>query len=365
MNGKIENMNRREFLKVGAGVATFAAFPGLAKAVAKPPFHWAFLVHFGRKLWGDLPMTYKRDGKMFGQLNDEEFAALQTPEWSNPDHVRFQEDLWRELSAKLKADGCNMIVVDIAEFLKYPSHPEIAVKGSWESARLRAEVERLTGMGFTVVPKLNFSTCHHAWLGIYSRMVSTPKYYEVCSDLIRDTLEVFRGTPYLHIGFDEEARVEYQRQSTFVCARKGDLWWHDFNWFVRECEKHGVRCWAWADWARGKDRDSADEVARRLPKSVILSPYSYTVDKPTNDHPHIKPMLELAAHGFDVFPGASNCYRVPESYPAIAAWAQANLPAEHHLGMLMAPWMPTAWPCKRLLLAASDLIAEARRRTKA
>lgn len=34
MKGKTENMNRREFLKVGAGVSTFAAFPGLAKAVA-------------------------------------------------------------------------------------------------------------------------------------------------------------------------------------------------------------------------------------------------------------------------------------------------------------------------------------------
>ena len=35
-------------------------------------------------------------------------------------------------------------------------------------------------------------------------MVSTPEYYKVCADVIRDTAEVF-GTPrYFHLGFDEE-----------------------------------------------------------------------------------------------------------------------------------------------------------------
>lgn len=328
-------------------------------------FHWAFLAHFGMNLWGDLPMTFKRDGMIVGQLTDEEYAAILTDEWRLHDHVRFDEKLWRDLSAQLKADGCNMVVVDVAEFLRYPSHPELAVKGSWSAERLRAEIERLNGMGFTVVPKLNFSTCHHFWLGEYARMVSTPKYYEVCSDIIRDTLEVFRGTPYLHIGFDEEAHVEYQRWSTLVVARRGDLWWHDFNWFIREAEKHGVRAWAWADWASGKDGQTIDEIARRLPKSLVLTPYSYTVAKPTREHPHFKPFIELPAHGFDIFPCASNCYRCPEGFPAMAEWNLANVPSEHYLGMLMAPWMMTSWSYRRLLFQASGLIAEARRRTGA
>ena len=125
-----------------------------------------------------------------------------------------------------------------------------------------------------------------------------------------------------------------------------------------------MRCWAWSDWSRGKNGYSADEIAKRLPKSVVLSPYSYTAaPKPNEEHAHYKPFRELTARGFDVFPCASNCYRVPESFPAMAEWCKANVPREHYVGMLMAPWMMTAWPYRRLLLAASGLIAEARRRT--
>lgn len=32
-------------------------------------------------LWGDLPMTFKRDGMIVGQLTDEEYAAILTDEW--------------------------------------------------------------------------------------------------------------------------------------------------------------------------------------------------------------------------------------------------------------------------------------------
>ena len=101
--------------------------------------------------------------------------------------------------------------VGVGEFLKYPSHPELAVKGSWSAEHLAAEVQRLNGMGFEVVPKLNFSCCHRTWLGEYARMISTPEYYKVCADVIRDTLEVFKGTRFLHIGMDEEHRPTYQK----------------------------------------------------------------------------------------------------------------------------------------------------------
>ena len=96
-----------------------------------------------------------------------------------------------------------MVLIDLAEGLVYPSHPELAVKGSWSVERMRKELDRLRGMGLEPIPKLNFSTTHDLWLGEYHRMVSTKKYYEVCADLIRDVGEIF-GTPrMIHIGFDE------------------------------------------------------------------------------------------------------------------------------------------------------------------
>ena len=173
-------------------------------------FKWIDLVHLGMKMWGDLPMKEppKRDGIMTKVLTDEEYDAI----WRNPDilakdRVYFDEPFWKELSEKLKASGCNCILFDVGEALRYPSHPELAVKGTWSPEKLRAEILRLRGMGFEVFPKLNFSTSHDAWLGPYERMIATPKYYEVCADVIRDTMEVFAPVENFHIGFDEIGRA--------------------------------------------------------------------------------------------------------------------------------------------------------------
>ena len=199
----------------------------------KPKFAWSFLVHFGMNMWGDNMGKPSRDGLIKKRLTDREFELVCGDDYLRQDRVRFDEPLWRDLSEQLRKDGCNQIVVDVGEFLKYPSHPEMAVKGSWEPDRLTAEVKRLNGMGFEVVPKLNFSCCHRAWLGEYGRMVSTPKYYEVCTDLIRDALEVFKGTRFLHIGMDEEHMPSYQRYNTLLVMRQGELWWHDLLWLVK------------------------------------------------------------------------------------------------------------------------------------
>ena len=39
--------------------------------------------------------------------------------------------------------GMNMVVVDVGEGIVLSSHPDLAVKGSWEPERMRGEVERL------------------------------------------------------------------------------------------------------------------------------------------------------------------------------------------------------------------------------
>ena len=62
----------------------------------------------------------------------------------------------------------------------------------------------LRALGIEPLPKLNFSTCHDAWLGPYSRMVSTPAYYDVCRDLIDEVAELFGGPRFFHLGMDEE-----------------------------------------------------------------------------------------------------------------------------------------------------------------
>jgi hypothetical protein len=356
-------IDRRTFL--GSAIGALAAGGcTTAKTVVKAPEHdfkWIDLVHFGMKMWGDLPSKPDRKGSQSKLLTDEEYAAVTTPENMDLNRMHFDAPFWKELSLKLRQSGCNTIMLDVGEGLVYPSHPELAIKGSWSPDRLKDEVDRLRGMGFEVIPKLNFSTTHDTWLGPYERMVSTQKYYEVCADLIRDTMDVFAGAKHFHIGFDEEDMVSYQRRSSLVMYRQGDLWWHDINWFVRQVEKHGARAWIWSDYIR---RHPLEEFCQKMPKTVVQNPWTYSVTREKMaSAPLIKLYSTLAEAGYDVAPCGSNCYGVTENFPAMAEYCKAKLPPERFKGMLMAPWIKTIEPYRRLHWQAADLMADAIRLT--
>jgi hypothetical protein len=209
------DINRRSFLGTALGAAAMSGCR-TAATVAKVPeydFKWIDLIHFGMKMWGDIQSKKvpNRNGQMMRLLTDEEFAAVTTPERRCINRMHFEAPFWNDLSLKLRQCGCNCIMLDVGEGMIYESHPELQVEGSWSQDRLKSEIDRLRGMGFEVIPKLNFSTTHDSWLGPYERMVSTPKYYEVCADLIRDTMDVFGPVKHFHIGFDEEELVNYQK----------------------------------------------------------------------------------------------------------------------------------------------------------
>ena len=166
-------MERRDFVASVAGSLAFLGCESLSRtARPKPEFAWSYLAHFGVNSWKDVPL--------------ETQDPSSSEKWLTrccADHVRFDEPSWQRLSAALANAGCNQIVIDLAEIVVYPSHPELAVKGSWSVERLRKELDRLRDMGFEVIPKMNFSACHDTWLKDYHRMVSTEKYYQVCNDI--------------------------------------------------------------------------------------------------------------------------------------------------------------------------------------
>ena len=180
--------SRREFIAMaGATAATGAAGNLFA---SKPNEIRAMLLHPGRNMWGDWKLPEEPAEK-----DNRKYAA---------DHIRFDETIWREVTAKMSEKGLNMVVMDLGEFMQFPSHPELAVEGSWSPDRMKAELDRLRKMGLEPIPKLNFSATHDQWLKIYHRMVSTPIYRQVMRDVIRDTAEIF-GTPrFFHLGWDEE-----------------------------------------------------------------------------------------------------------------------------------------------------------------
>jgi len=216
---------------------------------------WATLFHLGRNFCGD------NAGFKVGDNPVTSFGFKK---------MEFDEAMWREATERMRKGGVNTVVLDLCEGVVYPSHPELAVKGSWSADKLKGEIVRLARMGITAIPKLNFSTCHDDWLGEYSRMISTRTYYRVCSEIIADVFDIF-GTPrFFHIGYDEET-ASNQTSYLFACMRQNELWWHDFLFFVKEIEKHGARAWIWSDYFW----DHEEEFLKRMPRSVLQSNWYY------------------------------------------------------------------------------------------
>ena len=324
------SVSRREFIANAAGAVALGACPAAASAVARPEpkFAWSYLAHFGVNSWKDVPLE-TQDPSM--------------PEkWLTrccADHVRFDEPSWRRISDALAKAGCNQIVVDLAEIVVYPSHPELAVEGSWTVEKLRAEIARLRGMGFEVIPKLNFSACHDTWLKEYHRMVSTKKYYQVCEDVIKDVVEMFDRPRLFHLGYDEES-ANHQSQHLFAVCRQGELWWHDFLWFAKVTEKAGCRPWIWSDYVW----KHKDEFLNRMPKSVLQSNWYYGgffgVPKSGERSANVAAYEWLEKAGFDQVPTGSN-WSCDTNFSGTVKFCDAICRPELLKGYMMAPWTRT------------------------
>ena len=200
-------MNRRTFLQTAAAAAIA---PQLSFAAPQKKLIWGALFHLGINMWADQHLTAWGRDKTQADVDLHCVA----------DHLRFDEKTWQTLTGRMQKVGMNLVVIDLAEGVRYPSHPELAVKGSWSPDKLREELRRLRKMGIEPIPKLNFSTAHDIWLKIYSRQVSTPIYYQVCADLIRDVCEIFDHPRFFHLGYDEENAAN-QTKYAYAVIRQG------------------------------------------------------------------------------------------------------------------------------------------------
>ena len=251
-----------------------------------------------------------------------------------------------------------MLVIDIGEALKLESHPELAVKGSWEIDRFRKELERLRGMGLEPIPKLNFSTSHDTWLKDYHRMVSTPEYYRVCADVITEVAEIFDRPRFFHLGYDEETAGN-QGAYAFCVVRQGDLWWHDFLYLSGVVEKLGCRPWIWSDYCW----KHPDEFVQRMPKSVLQSNWYYGTAFTEETDAHQKTRAEayalLEKAGFDQLPTGSNCYN-NKNLGLTVPFCRKIIAPERLKGFMTAPWSATRPDRLERLIGSIDQLMEAK-----
>ena len=322
-------MTRREFIGSSAALAATTAF------AARPDEIRAVLLHMGMNMWGEWRAEGepKVDGKRYTR-----------------DEICFSDDVWKRTIDHAKKAGLNMVVMDLGEFLAYPSHPELAVKGSWSADRMRDEVGRLKKMGLEPIPKMNFSATHDQWLKEYSRMLSTRTYYRVCADILKDVCEIFEKPRFVHLGFDEET-PNNQKSRFFVVARQDELWWHDLRWFVRGVEKLGSRAWIFSDYGWHHEG-----FVDKCPKSVVQSNWYYNEDAQGYDiekmkdwyKPKLRLFIDLDKAGFDQVPCPSNWVspKLKASGKAdnsdcageVVKFCRANVSPERLKGFMMASW---------------------------
>lgn len=304
---------------------------------------WGLLIHLGRNMWSDK---------------------------SAADHVRCDETVWREVTDRLAAKGGNMIVIDIGEALKYPSRPELAVKGSWSPEKLAAELKRLRAMGLEPIPKLNFSACHDLWLKEYARMRATAEYYRAVEDVIRDVSEIFGRPRYFHLGWDEE-KAKTQKNFAYMAMRQGELWWHDMLFTAKTAEKYGSRGWIWSD----KEWLAKDEFMKKCPRGILQSHWYYSAgfgpkwsvrdDEKMRKAPWAEPYTlpvfkELEEGGFDQIPCGSNIY-IDDNFHNVVRHCREVVSPARLKGFLIAPWGGVEKGKDRdKYLRAADIIGEAR-----
>ena len=319
-------LRRRSFIQnallAGTGIATGLAHGATKTGAvrAKDGDIRAVLLHLGYNMWHDLQTKLNLD-----------------------------EALWDKAIKLMAEKKMNMLVVDVGEGLSFPSRPELAVGGSWSPDKMRAFIARVNGMGIEVVPKLNFSATHDAWLGVYSRMVSSRKYYEVVKDVIRDTAEIFFSPRLFHLGWDEET-PQHQSKQDYVVVRQNDLWWNDFLYTIKCTEDAGSRPWVWSDYGWHHE-----DYLTRCPKSVMQSNWYYdedlggmSLDKDKNRYAYIlKHYLDLDKAGFDQIPCGSNWLsgrhkqakrEVNDSIVPLIKFCRENVSPTLLKGFMMASW---------------------------
>lgn len=341
--------SRREFLQFSTAALAGAAFtplstkaePAASTAAPADRLLWGNLLHLSYNMWCD------RRPSSWGSYKRDQLHYVQTA-----DSLRFDDSLWRDLTDKMSKAGLNLVVIDLGDAIRYESHPEIAVRGAWTPARLREELARLRSLGLEPIPKLNFSTAHDAWLHDYSRMVSTPVYYKVCAELVTEVSALFGKPRFFHLGYDEETAA-HQSQYLISIVRQHELWWHDFEFFVKTVTDLGVRPWIWSDFAWKHEED----FYAKMPKHVLQSNWYYGLRFDKVEDPMIKTFRDLDQHGFDQVPTGSN-WTSPENFGKLVNWCRQEISPARLKGFLQTPWKPTLEEFRRDHLAAIDQVAE-------
>ncbi len=310
----MSTIKRRDFIKTVGTAALLGALPNSLFSNPKEKTIWGNLLHLSFNMW-------------------EDWDAPNKEMRSYRPYLQFDEKLWNDLLIKMADNKLNMVVLDLGDGVQYESHPEIAVKNAWSVKKLKEELSKMRSMGLEPIPKLNFASSHDAWMGEYSRCLSTEKYYKFCADLIAEVIEIFDTPRFFHLGMDEED-VNNQKYYKYLVVRQFDLWWHDFLFLRDEVQKLGVRPWIWSDYLW----HHPESFFEKMPKDVLQSNWYYGTT--FGDDKMVEAYKQLDQYGYDQIPTASN-HSNKANFEMTVDYCKKQIQKQHLFGFLQTPWRPT------------------------
>ena len=320
---------------------------------------WAILVHLSMSMWAE-----------------------------KYDTLPFDNDIWDYIVEESEKTGINTIVLDVGDGIEFGSHPEIACKGAWSRDKLRKELARCREKGIALIPKLNFATPHDIWLGEYHRKVSTPEYYRVCNDLIKEAYELFEHPEYIHIGMDEED-AKHVTGDELAVYRQGELYWHDIRFFVDCVKDTGAKPWMWSCPLFDHPEEYKEHFGA---EEVILSPWYYNAFRREhwtpvssraeyvayyNEGDYAKMGIEyveedpflvnfrnvalpLMKEGYLYVPCASVFNRCDYNTSDLVEYFKDNAPDNQVIGYITAPWFKTMAEFKGMFEESFRFMKEAK-----
>lgn len=342
--------NRRTFIKQISTVGLTSEFlPGVLPDIFPGPSPlensktddkiWACLLHLSFNFAGGI--------RHWGGIR-KEFEPNQT--------------VWDAAIQKMAEQGINMVLINLDDSVLWRSHPEISLKNSWTPERLREELEKIRKLGMEPIPMLNFATTHDAWLGKYSKMVSTNTYYNVCRNLIAEAIEIFDNPRFIHFGMDEED-YNHQKHFDYVVIRQNELWWGDLYFYISEAMSRKVRPWVWSDYVW----HHPDDFYKMMPKSVVQSNWYYG-NKLDPKNEMVKAYIDLEREGYDQIPTASYHAQPGRDFNALnedsigntVNFCRKHISDTRLMGFMQTFWMPTTQEFSSTILKAIDLIGNAK-----
>ena len=288
---------------------------------------WGILLHLSKHEWQE--------------PGSPPYGMYLNPPWKDNNETDIEN--WDVVMAGLPQYGINTVLIDVGDAIQYDSHPEISAPDAWSKEFMRQKLQEIRDLGMEPLPKLNFSAAHDAWLKEYGRMLSTPVYYQVCADLIREVCEVFDNPRLFHIGLDEEMAY-YQKDYDMCVIRQGKLWEHDVLFLCEECRKNGARPWIWASFAV---KEYKEFLKNTLGKDVLMSTGWYNNLLPPEKRV-MRPQDELCADGLDELDAIGyeqmalcSTWGFKASTLQVLRYSKDRLNEEKLLGFITAPWLMT------------------------